>query len=205
METYLKEIPVSLFIFIVTIITSLYAWSNEYLLDKLMLHPASVYHGKRVYTVITSGLIHADWMHLIFNMMSYCFFAFNLERLIGHWQFGLLYMVSMVLSDMPSVIKHKDDYHYRTLGASGAISAVIFSFIMYFPLVPMYIYFAIPIKAIFFGILYLIYCAYASRQSRDGINHDAHFFGAVCGIVITILLNHQVLPDFVHQLTGGGN
>jgi len=196
------EAPVATFIFIITIITSLLAFSNENLYGKLMLHPYSVYRGTNVYTLITSGLIHKDWMHLIFNMLSYYFFAFQLEQTIGHWQFGVLYMASLVLSDLPSVVKHKDDFWYNSLGASGAISAVIFSYILYSPMSMMLIMpLPIPIPAIIFGVLYLVYCSYASRYSRDNINHDAHLFGALCGVFITIILNPKVVPIFVQQIT----
>jgi membrane associated rhomboid family serine protease len=201
---YLHTAPVASFIFIITVITSLMAFSNEELYGKLMMHPYSVSRKQHVYTLITSGLIHKDWMHLIFNMLSYYFFAFELEKVIGHWQFGLLYVASLILSDLPSVAKHKDEYWYHSLGASGAVSAVIFSFILYYPMVSMYIIpIPFPIKSIVFGVLYLIYCNYASKYSRDNINHDAHLFGALSGLFITIVLNHHVLNTFMMQLTGG--
>ncbi|MFD0833266.1 rhomboid family intramembrane serine protease [Mucilaginibacter boryungensis] len=169
-------------------------------MSKLILHPYSIYRGEKTYTIITSGFIHKDWTHLIFNMISYFFFAFRLEAYLGHWQFALLYMVSLVFSDLPSIVKHKDDYWYHSLGASGAISAVIFSGILFDPRSSMYIMFLpIPIPSWLFGILYLVYCWYASKQSRDAINHDAHFFGAISGIFITIILYHQIIPHFLQQ------
>jgi membrane associated rhomboid family serine protease len=202
MQYYLSITPVASFIFIITIIASLFAFSNEELYGKLMMHPYSVYRGKNVFTLITSALIHKDWMHLFFNMMSYYFFAFELEKLIGHWQFAVLYFVSMILSDLPSVVKHKDDFWYHSLGASGAISAVIFSFILFFPMMDMYIMpFPFKIKAIIFGPLYLVYCTYASKYSRDNINHDAHLFGALSGIMITIAMFPKVVLLFSHQIT----
>ena len=197
---YLTLAPVASAIFVITLIISLLAFSSESLMSKLILHPYSVYRGQKVYTIITSGFIHKDWTHLIFNMISYFFFAFRLEAYLGHWQFGLLYMVSLVFSDMPSIAKHKDDYWYHSLGASGAISAVIFSGILFDPRSSMYIMFLpIPIPSWLFGILYLVYCWYASKQSRDAINHDAHFFGAISGIFITIILYHQIIPHFLQQ------
>ena len=95
--------PVASFIFAITVLTSIMAFSNENLYANMILHPYSVSRGQRVYTVLTSGLIHNDWMHLIFNMISYYFFAFRLEPMLGHWQFGLLYVVSLILSDLPTV------------------------------------------------------------------------------------------------------
>jgi membrane associated rhomboid family serine protease len=201
---YLHQAPVASIIFAITIITSVLAFSNPDWYGKLMLHPYSVYRGKNVYTVITSGLIHKDWMHLFFNMISYYCFAFTLEGRIGHWQFGLLYVASLILSDMPSVAKHKNDFWYNSLGASGAVSAVIFSYIMYDPMAGMYIIpFPFAIKAIIFGVLYLVYCSYASKYSRDNINHDAHLFGALSGVAITLILNPTVAPEFIHNITAG--
>ena len=204
MMEYLMEAPVASFIFVITIVISLMAFSNENLLSNLILHPYSVSRGKRVYTVLTSGLIHNDWMHLIFNMFSYFFFAFQLEVIIGHWQFGLLYIVGLILSDLPTVYKHKDNYGYYSLGASGAVSAVIFSFILYYPMSMMMIMplpFHIP--AIIYGVLYLVYCNYASKHARDNVNHDAHFFGAITGLFITIVLNYHVIGTFLQQLSLG--
>jgi len=204
MMEYLMEAPVASFIFVITIITSLMAFSNENLLSNLILHPYSVSRGKRVYTVLTSGLIHNDWMHLIFNMFSYFFFAFQVEVIIGHWQFGLLYVMGLILSDLPTVYKHKDNYGYYSLGASGAVSAVIFSFILYSPMSMMMIM-TLPfhIPAIIYGVLYLVYCNYASKHARDNVNHDAHFFGAITGLFITIVLNYHVINTFLQQLSLG--
>ncbi len=105
MEEYLLYAPVASVIFVITILTSLLAFYNEDLYGKMMLHPYSVSKGKYLYTIITSGLIHKDWMHLAFNMFSFYGFAFNLESIIGHWQFALLYILSLILSDIPSIYK----------------------------------------------------------------------------------------------------
>ena len=199
---YLTQTPVASLIFVITIITTLMAFNNETLMGNLILHPYSVYRKKKVYTVITSGLIHGDWMHLLFNMFSYYFFAFGLERMMGHWQFGLLYVASLILSDVPTIFKHKNDWGYRCLGASGAVSAVIFAYILYQPAIEMIIMpipFGIP--AILFGPLYLLYCHYASKHARDNVNHDAHMYGALSGVVITILLDYHVLSNFIVKAT----
>ena len=142
-------------------------------------------------------------MHLIFNMFSYYYFAFNLEATIGHWQFGLLYVLSLILSDLPTIFKHKNDYGYRCLGASGAVSAVIFSSILYHPVDSSIgiMFIPIGIPAVIFGVLYLIYCSYASKHARDNVNHDAHLFGALSGLVITIILDPPVLGSFLQQIS----
>lgn len=200
---FLQQTPVAAIIFIFTVITSLYAFNDKQLYGKFMLHPYSVAKGKNLYTFITSGLIHADWMHLFFNMFTFFFFAPQLELRIGHWQFGLLYFVSLILSDIPSVIKHKDHFWYNSLGASGAISAVLFSYILFEPLSMIGVMF-IPMPAILFGVLYLAYCMYMSKNSRDHINHDAHFFGAITGLIFTVIFVPGIIPYFIEKLTNFG-
>jgi len=210
MGDYLSAAPVASFIFALTVAWSLFAFSNENLYGRFMLHPYSVSRREHVYTLITSGFIHKDWGHLFFNMFSFYIFAFTLEAgnptsgipALGHWQFGVLYIVSMVLSDLPSVAKHRNDYWYHSLGASGAISGVVFSFFLFSPMTGMGIIF-IPffIPAIIFGPLYLIYCSYASKYSRDNINHDAHFYGALSGLLLTLALKPGILPLFIHQVS----
>lgn len=195
--------PVASLIFVFTVITSLYAFYDNSIYGKFMLHPYSVSRGKNMFTLITSGLIHADWMHLFFNMFTFYAFAFTLERLMGSWQFGLLYFLALILSDIPTVFRYKDSFNYNSLGASGAISAVLFSYILFNPMSKIYIMFIpIGIPAVIFGFLYLIYCAYASKNSRDGINHDAHFYGALTGLIFTIIFVPGILQNFIGILTG---
>lgn len=203
MQEIINETPVSALIFLFTIITSIYAFYDAGTYGKFMLHPYSVAKGKNVYQLITSGLIHQDWSHLIFNMLSYYFFAFNLERTIGHWQFGLLYFVSLILSDLPSVYRHKDHFWYNSLGASGAVCAVVFSFIMFSPMTKLIIFpIPIPIPAVLYGVLFLAYTSYAGRKANDGINHDAHFYGALAGVLITVALYPQAVSIFINSISG---
>lgn len=203
MEYYLLETPVASIIFLLTIGTSLYAFSNQQIYGKFMLHPYSVHRGERVYSIFTSGLIHKDYGHLFMNMISYYFFAFTLERMIGSWQFAVLYIASLALSDLSTILKHKDHFWYNSLGASGAVSAVVFSYILFDPLTNFYLFFIpIPIPAVVFGVLYLFYSVYASKQSGT-INHDAHFFGALAGIIITIMFYPQVPFEFIREISAG--
>ncbi|WP_295794764.1 rhomboid family intramembrane serine protease [Mucilaginibacter sp.] len=200
---YLQTAPVASFIFAFTILTSVWAFYSDNIYAQLILHPFSVYRGQRVYTVVSSGFIHADIMHLLFNMLSFSFFAFGLEPVLGHWQFGVLYFVSLILSDLPTVYKHKNDEWYHSLGASGAVSAVIFSYILYSPVSPLGLM-LIPgfqMPAVVFGVLYLIYCNYAAKRAADNINHDAHMFGALSGLLITIALHPHVVNGFINQIT----
>lgn len=201
MLSILNTAPVATVIFIITVILSIYTFSKPGLFRKLMLHPYDVSRGKNIYQVLTSGFIHKDWSHLLFNMLSYYFFAFNLERIIGHWQFGLLYLGSLILCDIPSIQKHKNHSWYASLGASGAVCAVVFSSILFFPFSSLIIFpIPLPIPAILYGIIFLAYTSYAGKKSSDGINHDAHFFGAIAGIMITILLYPQVISHFLGEI-----
>lgn len=201
MQEILNNSPVAAIIFIFTIITSIYAFYDAGTLGKFMLHPYSVAKGKNVYQLITSGFVHKDWAHLIFNMLSYYFFAFQLEVIIGHWQFGVLYFISLILSDLPTLMRHKDDFYYNSLGASGAVCAVLFGYIIFLPFTTLIIFpIPVPIWAILFGVLFLIYTSYAGRKANDGINHDAHFYGAITGVFLTIILHPGALQMFIASI-----
>ncbi|NGM63247.1 rhomboid family intramembrane serine protease [Sphingobacterium sp. SGG-5] len=207
MLQYLYTTPVASVIFAITIATSIYAFSNPHLYGNMMLNPYSIHRDKSKWiTVFTSGIIHADWMHLIFNMVTFFYFGFALESIfvqvngpIGHLYFGLLYIVSLVLSDIPTIIQQKNNPSYYSLGASGAISAVLFSFILFYPKAELRIFFAIPMPAYLFAVLYIGYCIWASKKSADRINHDAHLFGALSGLLITIIMHHWIIKHFIDQ------
>ncbi len=194
------ETPASIIILIATVGLSLYAmYGNQAIFGKLIMHPYSMTRENRWYTLITSGFIHADLWHLAFNMLSFYFFAFQLEYLIGTENFLIIYFAGLVLSDIPTVIKQKDNYEYRSLGASGAISAIIYSAILFNPLGTIYIYF-IPMPAFVFAILFLVYGYYMGKKGMDYINHSAHNWGAVTGVVVTVLLIPQSVEIFINQL-----
>lgn len=203
MREYLINTPVASLIFVFTIVTSIYTFSNPQVYGRFMLHPYSLSRGARYYTLITSGLIHKDWGHLLFNMLTFYFFGFALEAILasvsswGHLQFALIYLLSLVLSDVSTIQKHKNNSGYYSLGASGAICAVLFSFILFQPKAMLGVFLIIPMPAWLFGFLFLGYCAWAARQARDGINHDAHFYGALIGIALTLILQPWVFSHFL--------
>ena len=205
MKEYLINTPVASIIFAFTIATSLYTFSNQHLFGQFMLHPYSVGRGQRLYTLLTSGLIHRDWGHLLFNMLTFYFFGFALESIFaslsswGHVQFALLYVLGLVLSDVRTVFKERGNPNYYSLGASGAISAVLFSFILFQPKTMLGIFFVIPMPAWLFAVLYLGYCVWASKNARDSINHDAHFYGALFGLLFTVLLYPGIIQHFIGQ------
>lgn len=186
--------PGAISILVITIGLSLYGLLfNGAFIEACMLHPYSIFRKKKLYTLLTSGFIHASFGHLLFNMLTFFFFCFTLERVyLGTLKFILLYMVGLLLCDIPTIIKQRNNPGYFSLGASGAISAVLFCWIIFNPTSEINIMF-IPfgIKAWIFGPLYLVYCTYAGREQWGNINHDAHFYGAVTGIVMAFVLNYQ--------------
>jgi len=204
MANYINLAPCATVIFVLTIGLSLIClFVNKNLLDVLILKPNEVFKNGKFYTLITSGFIHADLSHLFFNMFTFYFFAFKLEMVVGHWQFLVIYLVSLIVSDLPSVFKHSDDGSYRSLGASGAISAVLFSYVLYYPFSSLYMMFIpIPIPAILFAVLYLGYCVWASKKQYDNVNHSAHFWGAVSGIALTALIDQNSIVNFLGKITG---
>jgi membrane associated rhomboid family serine protease len=192
--------PASLIILIGTVAISLYTmYANPSLYDKMILHPFSLLRGKRWHTVITSGFIHADLWHLAFNMLSFYFFAFELELIIGTGNFLIIYFGSLILSDIPTIIKHKDNPGYRSLGASGAISGIIYSFILFYPTGTIYIYF-IPMPAFVFAVLFLVYGWYMDKKGMDYINHSAHNWGAASGIILTVILIPESIKIFIQRI-----
>jgi membrane associated rhomboid family serine protease len=191
--------PVAIVLFVTTVAVSLYTmYRNNMLYFKWLLSPMRVVREKKYYLLITSGFLHADLMHLLFNMLTFYFFGFRLEQAIGSMNFLLIYFLSMILSSIPTVIKHKDNYEYGSVGASGAISGILFSFILLSPSSGILIFpLPIPMPAWIFGILYLLWSYFAAKRAKDNINHDAHFYGALTGIVMMIILFPGIIKHFI--------
>ena len=199
--------PVTLIIIAVTCVLSVIGFSNPRLVDRLILWPPAVTRGKEYWRLASCGLIHADVPHLAFNMITLYFFGGFMERFyagyIGAFGFALFYAGALVVSSLPSYLGHRDDSRYRSLGASGAVSAVLFAFILLRPWTTI-IVFVVPVPAIIYAVLYLAYTFYMERQSTDNINHSAHLWGALYGVVVTILIEPRVLGAFFQQLMQPG-
>lgn len=194
-------------IILFTCIVSFSAFRSPKILNDLIMSPYLVKENKQWYRFVTSGFLHADLMHLLFNMFVLYMFGQQIvepgcEQLSGRWMFPVLYFGGMIAADVTSYFKHKDNPEYRSLGASGAVSAVVFAGILFYPTMKMG-FFIIPpiIPAYIFGPLYLLYCVYAAKQNTDNINHDAHFWGAVFGLVFPIVLHPFLFKRMIALIT----
>jgi membrane associated rhomboid family serine protease len=163
--------------------SALALWVNQKILARNLLRPHWMLKQRDYITLITSGFIHGDFGHLLFNSLTLFFFGPPLERRIGTDMFIALYFVGLVLSSLGTVYKQRNNPDYAALGASGAILAVLFAYIVYFPTNTIYLYFALPIPAVLFAFGYMAYSWWASRNRRDNINHDAHLDGALTGLI----------------------
>ena len=168
----------------VTIATSLLGmYRMPQIIDRCLFRPYFFLRRRQYDTIYLSGFVHADLGHLLFNMVTFYFFAFPMERYVGTSRFLILYFVGLLVSHSCTYLKHKDNAEYASLGASGAISAVLFAYIVYFPMTKLIILpIPIPIPAAIFAVGYVAYSYWASLHSRGRINHDAHLCGALSGL-----------------------
>lgn len=166
------------------VVASLCAFASPGLRDRWVLRPYLVARGQQTWRVLTSAFIHADLAHLIFNLVTFFSFSFPLERTIGTPSLVILYLAGLLASNLGTCLKHRNEPDYASLGASGAISAVLFASIVYFPGSRLVIFpIPVPIPAPLFAVLYLAYSYYSARHNRGRINHDAHIAGALTGLL----------------------
>ncbi len=197
---------ISIIIIAVTAIISYMAFNRTELIYRYQFNAWQIIHRKEYYRLITHGFLHGGWMHLIINMMV--LFSFGRAvlyyfQVITTWPqmlFLFFYLTAIVISSFYSLSKHRNNYNYNAIGASGAVSAVVFASIVFDPYNPILLFAIIPIPGILFGALYLIYSGYMARKEIDNIGHDAHFWGAVYGLAFPIILQPRLFQYFIHQL-----
>jgi len=195
--------PINFAIVAITCLISFAAFSNPRLIERFVLWPPAIQRQHQFDRLLTCGFVHADFGHLFFNMFTLFSFGAAIEQAfrpyIGATGYALFYAAGVVLSALPSYLRHRNDANYRSLGASGAVSAVLFAYILMKPWA-MILVFVLPVPAIVFALLYLGYTIYMDRRQTDRINHSAHLWGAVYGVVFTIALEPRVVPHFLDQL-----
>ena len=195
---------IALVIFVATIVASLAGlYAKPAIIEASLFRPYWFLRRRQYATIVTSGFVHADLPHLIFNMVTFYFFAFPLEKQIGSLRFALLYFLGLVVSDLGTYFKHRNDQGYASLGASGAISAVLFAAIVYFPWMKLFIIpIPLPIPAPLFGVAYVAYSWWSAKQARGRINHDAHLGGALFGVVFVALTDPAAFANLLGWLGG---
>jgi membrane associated rhomboid family serine protease len=179
----------------ITIIFSFKGFEDSYFFSKYQFHVGSIRKGEHI-RMITSGFLHADIAHLAFNMLSLYFFAPVVYGELGNYSFLLIYFASLIFGSMLTLYFHKNDYYYRAIGASGAVTGIIYSAILLDSNLQIFLFFIpIPIPAYLFGIGYLLYSIYGMKAKNDNIGHTAHFGGAIGGYLFSILVHPQILLE----------
>ncbi|MCC6600210.1 MAG: rhomboid family intramembrane serine protease [Crocinitomicaceae bacterium] len=214
------EAPITLIIVAVTVLVSWQAFNRSGIFEKLMLNPYSVKHRKEYYRIVSHIFVHADYVHLAFNMYTFYSFGRAMERLFtDEYYFGLvfsgkhywgdvngkilfvaLYVLGGVVAALPSLRKHSDNYGYNAVGASGAVSAIMMAFMIMFPEGQIGFFMIIPMPAWAGALVFLALEHYLSRRGGTHIAHDAHIWGALFGILFICLLDIDFLVNFIHHV-----
>jgi len=194
----------------ITVLVSWRAFNDRNLLERLILWPPAVERRKQYDRLLTHGFIHADWMHLAFNMITLWSFGTAVERVFSEWitpvGYVLFYLSAIVVAILPTYLRHRRDANYRSLGASGGVSAVLFAFILFDPWSKLIIFpIPVPIPAFLFALLYVGYSIWMDRRGRDNVNHSAHLWGAAYGVLFTLLMEPRVFGHFTQSLFHSGS
>jgi membrane associated rhomboid family serine protease len=197
---------ITFIIILINVIISLVAFRDQDAFYKLCFWPERVWHDREWIRILSGGFLHANMTHLFFNMFSLFFFGPFVEDSFmsefgsaGHTAFIIFYVAAIVFANIPDLLEHKNDQNYRAVGASGAVSAVIFASILYNPVTTIYVFF-FPVTAYLFGVLFLAYSAYMSRRQMDNIGHLAHFSGAVFGIIFPLIFQPTLFMECLHKI-----
>ena len=196
---------------ILIIITALISWRafhNDQLFYKLAHWPYKEHQNKEYYRFLSSGFVHGNWLHLLINMFVLYIFGEFVEThfilffgsVTGKVYYVLVYLITIICADIPTYLKKQNNPSYMAVGASGGVSGLVFIFILLYPWQLLYLYGLIPIPGIVAGVLYLWYSSYASKRGKDRIDHDAHFYGALVGVILTVLLKPSLISQFSRKL-----
>lgn len=187
----------SLAIIIANVLFSYKGFNDYSFFRKYEFHIGSIRSGEQI-RMLTSGFLHADLGHLAFNMITLYFFAPVITAYLGSLMFLVIYFSSLIFGNLLTLMLYRNDFNYRAIGASGAVTGILYSAILLRPDMMLGIFFVIPMPAYVFGILYLLYSIYGMKAKNDGIGHAAHFGGAIGGYLITLLINPDLI--FLHPL-----
>lgn len=198
----------TILIVILTCIISYYAFQNRNFFEQLKHYPYQEQRDQSYSRWLSAGFLHGSWTHLLVNMFVLYQFGESVEHYLirhhgaalGRTYLTIAYILMIILANIPTYLKHKENPGFASIGASGAVSGILFMFILMEPWRMLGIMLVIPCPAIVAGILYLIYSSWASKNSNDNIDHDAHFYGALCGIVFMILLNPAIINSFIRKI-----
>ena len=194
----------TLILIAITVLVSWQAFEKPRLIERLILWPPAIERKHQYERLITHGFIHGDWQHLLFNMITLFFFGRAIEPFflprIGYPGFVLFYLSAIVVAILPTWIRHRRDPHYRSLGASGAVSAVLFAAILLAPWSLIFVFF-LPVPAILYAVAYVGYSFWMDRNGGDNINHSAHLSGAIYGVLFMLFMEPRVGEHFLYQLT----
>ncbi len=197
----------TIIIIAITALVSIITFNRPDLMDKLQFNASKVVHKHEYYRLFSHGFVHANWEHLIVNMIVLfsfgraieMYFEYGFGRMANAY-FLILYFGGMLVSNLYALYKHRNNYYYNAVGASGAVSAVLFAAIFFEPWNKIYFFGVLPIPGIVFAGLYLAYSYYMGRKQNDNVAHDAHFLGAVFGFIFPILLNSSLFQRFMDKL-----
>lgn len=198
---------VTYIIIAVTTIISVAAFSSGSLMSRLQFNPALVVHKKEYFRLLSHAFVHVNWVHLFVNMTVLFFFGRAVEMFFRYYfpgkesvYFVLLYVGGALFSNLWSLMRYRNNFYYNAVGASGAVSAVLFAFVFFEPWEPVYLFGIVPVPGIIFAAIYLVYSYLMSRKKNDNIAHDAHFLGSVFGFLFPVLLNPALFQRFVDKL-----
>lgn len=187
---------------------SLLAFNNSEIFQKSLMNPYMVFHRKQYWRLLSSGFIHGSYIHLGFNMFTFYFFGRVVEQVFGEVLgttgsiiFILFYLSAIIISDLPSAWKKRNLVNYNSLGASGAVSAMVFASILYFPTNDICLYGILCLPGFILGTLYVVYSYFRGKNMSDNINHEAHLYGAIYGLVFGLIIYPPAAPAFIEQIS----